>query len=361
MIFLKRIVLTGGGTAGHITPNLALVPGLLKEGYEIFYIGAAGGMEEELVKAAGVKFYGISAGKLRRELSAKNLGKNFTDLFRVVKGIWDAGGLMKKLMPDIVFSKGGFVSVPVVLAARMNGVRVIAHESDITPGLANKISLPFSDKICVTFPETLKYLPEGKGVLTGSPIREALFSGDRLKGLRLCGFSGRRPVIMIMGGSLGAVSVNNCVRSIIGRLLMDFDIVHICGKGNLDTGLLKLGGYKQFEYVSDELPHIFAAADLIISRAGANSISEFLALRKPNLLIPLSAASSRGDQIQNAKSFERQGFSVVLPEPAMTGETLEKNVRRLFAERGKYIGRMERAASAGGADKIIEIIKSYDK
>ena len=322
----KKIVLTGGGTAGHVTPNLALLPYLKAEGYEIVYIGSEKGIERTLIEAEGIPYYSISTGKLRRYLSKENI----KDMFRVVKGIAEAKKLIRKLKPDLVFSKGGFVAVPVVLGAKSNNVPVIIHESDITPGLANKIAMPSARVVCSTFPETLQYVPKGKGVHTGTPIRKELFEGDREKGLAACKFTGEKPVLLMMGGSLGAVKLNNCLREILPELVKTFDVIHLCGKGNLDAHLREQEGYMQFEYVSDGLNDLFAAADFIVSRAGSNSISEFLALKKPHLLIPLSARASRGDQILNAASFEKQGFARVLDEDEMTAESMQKEILALY-------------------------------
>ena len=326
---MKKIILTGGGTAGHVTPNLALLPSLQELGYEIHYIGSKQGIEKKLIESAGIPYDAISSGKLRRYFDLKN----FSDPFRVVKGYLEALKLMKKYKPDVVFSKGGFVSVPVVLAAKRYKIPTIIHESDMTPGLANKLCIPSAKKVCCNFPETLPYLPADKAVLTGSPIRAEILQGDRLAGLKYTGLTPDKPIILIIGGSLGSVKVNTAVRSILPRLLQQFQIIHICGKGNLDETLIGTDGYVQYEYVDAPLKHLFAAADLIISRAGANSICEILALRKPNLLIPLSAAASRGDQILNAKSFGKQGFSAVLEEENLTDDTLYQAVIQLYSNR----------------------------
>ena len=349
----KKILLTGGGTAGHVTPNLALLPYLKAEGYEIVYIGSQNGIERTLIEAEGIPYYGISTGKLRRYLSKENI----KDMFRVVKGVAEAKKLIKKLKPDLVFSKGGFVAVPVVLGAKSNNVPVIIHESDITPGLANKIAMPSARVVCSTFPETLQYVPKGKGVHTGTPIRKELFEGDREKGLAACRFSGEKPVLLMMGGSLGAVKLNNCLREILPELVKTFDVIHLCGKGNLDAHLREQEGYMQFEYVSDGLNDLFAAADFIVSRAGSNSISEFLALKKPHLLIPLSAKASRGDQILNAASFEKQGFARVLDEDEMTAESMKKEIFELYENRDKYISAMENAATGDGVAAVMTQIK----
>ncbi len=350
---MKKIILTGGGTAGHVTPNLALCPELKKNGFEINYIGSYNGMEKDLVEKSGIPYYGISSGKLRRYFDLKN----FTDPFRVMKGYFEARRLMKKLKPDVVFSKGGFVAVPVVMAASHAGIPVISHESDMTPGLANKLSLAFCTKICCNFPETLQYLPEDKAILTGCPIREELLTGNKESGLKLTGFNSSKPVLLVMGGSLGSVKVNQAVRSILPDLLKDYHIVHLCGKGNLDETLTSMPGYVQYEYMSEPLKHLFAMADIIISRAGANAICELLALQKPALLIPLSAAASRGDQILNAKSFKKQGFSDVLEEEDVTPETLYQAVSSLYENRETYIQAMENSNQSNAVLRVVSLIK----
>ena len=353
---MKKIVMTGGGTAGHVTPNIALFPALQKEGYEISYIGSYEGIEKRLIEEQGVPYYGISSGKLRRYFDIKN----FSDPLRVLKGYAEALKIMKKYKPDVVFSKGGFVAVPVVLAARHHKIPVIIHESDMTPGLANKICIPIAKKVCCNFPETLKYLPEDKAVLTGSPIREELLNGDRLAGLQYTHLSAGLPVILVIGGSLGSVTVNQAVRSILPELLKNFQIIHICGKGNLDESLIGTAGYVQYEYVDAPLKHLFAAADIVISRAGANSICELLALRKPNLLIPLSASASRGDQILNANSFAKQGFSKVLEEESITNESLFQAIDDLYQNRASYIQAMEQSSLNNAVETVMSLIESCE-
>lgn len=354
---MKKIVLTGGGTAGHVTPNLALIPSLQELGYEIHYIGSYQGIEKKLIENAGIPYHGISSGKLRRYFDVKN----FSDPFRVLKGYGEALKILKTYKPDVVFSKGGFVAVPVVLAAKHFKIPTIIHESDMTPGLANKICIPSAAKVCCNFPETLNYLPKEKAVLTGSPIRKELLEGDRLSGLQYTGLSANRPVILVIGGSLGSVTVNNAVRKILPKLLPQYQIIHICGKGNLDQSLINTPGYIQYEYVDAPLKHLFAAADLIISRAGANSICEILALRKPNILIPLSAAASRGDQILNARSFEKQGFSTVLEEENLTEDSLYQAISSTDQKRAKFISAMEQSTLSNAVDSIIALIEEYGK
>lgn len=352
--YMKRIILTGGGTAGHVTPNIALIPRLLELGYDIQYIGSYQGIEKELIEPFGIPYHGISSGKLRRYFSVQN----FTDPFRVLKGFSEAKKLIKELQPDVIFSKGGFVSVPVVLAGKHNKVPTIIHESDMTPGLANKIAIPSATKVCCNFPETLEHLPKDKAVLTGSPIRQELLSGNRIAAMDLCHFSADKPVILVIGGSLGSVAVNNAVRLALPELLEHFQIVHLCGKGKVDDSLTSMKGYTQFEYIKDELRDIFALADIVISRAGANAICELLALRKPNLLIPLSANASRGDQILNARSFERQGFSMVLEEEELTKESLLEAVRKLYNNRSRFMDAMRDSNQQNSIDTIIDLIEN---
>ncbi len=355
---MKKIVMTGGGTAGHVTPNIALMPALRNEGYEISYIGSYEGIEKGLIEAQGVPYYGISSGKLRRYFDLKN----FSDPFKVLKGYQQAIHLLKKIKPDVVFSKGGFVSVPVVLAAKHCKIPAIIHESDITPGLANKIAIPSAVKVCCNFPETLKYLPEGKAVLTGSPIRKELLNGNPDSARKLCHFEGSdKPVILIIGGSSGSRAINTAIRNLLPELLKRYNIIHLCGKGNLDTSLNETAGYAQFEYANKELSDMFALASLVISRAGANAICELLALRKPNILIPLSAAASRGDQILNANSFRSSGYSYVLEEENVTNTALLDAINYVFEHKNSYVDAMEKNSEKNSIDTIVKLIMDTSK
>lgn len=349
--------MTGGGSAGHVTPNIALIPKLRENGFNIEYIGTAEGIERKIIEKQKVKYHVIASGKLRRYFDIKN----FTDPFRVIKGMWQAYSIIKREKPDIVFSKGGFVSVPVVIGAYFNKVPVIAHESDITPGLANKISTPYCTKICVTFPEALGKLNKNKAVLTGTPIRKEILEGSKIKGLGICNFNNDKPVIFIMGGSLGSKKINETIRRNIDRLLQDYNIIHICGKNNIASTLINKTGYRQFEYVDNELAHLMACSDIIISRAGANSIFEFLALKKPNLLIPLPSSSSRGDQILNAASFEKSSYSMVLREEDMTDEIFINKIIELYKSRESYVKAMSNSKLNNGVEEIIKLILKYCK
>jgi UDP-N-acetylglucosamine--N-acetylmuramyl-(pentapeptide) pyrophosphoryl-undecaprenol N-acetylglucosamine transferase len=349
---LKSIVFTGGGSAGHVTPNLALIARLKEQGWSVDYVGSADGIERKITEEAGIRFHPISSGKLRRYFDLQN----FKDPFKVIKGVADAYRVIRKLKPNAVFSKGGFVSVPVVFAAWMNRVPVLIHESDMTPGLANKLSFPFASKVCVTFPETVRQFSGDKAECTGLPIRDEMLRGSAAKGLSLCDFHKLKPVLFIMGGSLGSRVINGAVRGGLERLLEQFQIVHLCGKGNLDPALSSVRGYRQFEYVTTGLPDLLAMADVVVSRSGSTSIFEFLYLRKPMLLVPLSKNASRGDQILNAESFRSQGYCEVLEEERMTADILREQVSRLYERRGEYVERMKGHSNQDSITSIIELI-----
>ena len=345
----KTIVMTGGGTAGHVTPNLALIPKLMQKGYSIEYIGTKNGMERDIIK--DVPYHVISAGKLRRYFSFKN----FTDPFRIAAGYFQAKRILKKIKPQAVFSKGGFVSVPVVYAAHSLGIRIVLHESDYTHGLANRLCIPKADKVCVSFESALKHVPESKGVFTGLPIRENLINGNKEKGIKVCGFSGAKPVLLIMGGSSGAQSVNEALDKIMPKLLSDFDVIHIRGSKNMLPGS-QPKGYKQFGYISEELADIYAAADIMISRAGATAVFEILALQIPSLLIPLPRSCSRGDQILNANYFESQGYSIVIDQDEMTTESLKEAIYNLFKNKDEICNILKMQDTSYAADKVVKVI-----
>ncbi len=376
-----KIILTGGGSAGHVTPNLALIPRLkqLDADAQIHYIGSADGIERDIIaKTPGITYHPIRTGKLRRYFSLKN----FTDPFRVIGGYHDAKKIIKELRPDLVFSKGGFVSVPVAAAAHHYKIPVVSHESDITPGLANRIAKKYATKICLTFPDTLKQIAPPLGVCTGSPIREELFHGDPEKARKMLGFD-QKPVILVMGGSLGAKSINQAVRGSLKTLTARYNIIHLCGRNNLDSTLqydvspaqktqppdapaqksaqtdrAYLKSYAQFEFISEELPDFLALADFVVSRAGSNAIHEFLALHKPMLLIPLSLEASRGDQILNAASFEKRGFAIVLRDEKLSPQTLVSAIGYLEKDQSALIEKMKAEPNTNGVGKIIGLIKS---
>ncbi len=354
---MKRIILTGGGTAGHVTPNLALIPTLKKEGWEIHYIGTAEGIERKLIeKVEGVTYHCVKSGKLRRYFDLKN----FTDPFKVLAGCFKSAALVRKINPDIVFSKGGFVSVPVVYGAKFSGVPVLLHESDMTPGLANRLTAPFAEAMCCTFPEAAK-AAGSKGRVTGTPLRAELFQGSREQGMKLFSLTDSRPVLMIIGGSSGAQAINKAVREALPKMTQCFQVLHLCGKGNLDAECEGVKNYHQYEYLDEDLKHAYACADVLISRAGSNVLCEILALKKPALLIPYPKEASRGDQILNAQSFEQRGLSHVLMQENMTAETLMSSVIDVYKSRGQLIDAMEREASSDGVENVMALIRQYAK
>lgn len=348
-----KIVLTGGGTAGHVSGNMALVPHLKKQGFDIEYIGSVNGMEKDIVaKDPDIIYHGIPSGGLNRYFT----WRNFRNVFRVARGISAASRLIKQIKPDVVFSKGGFVTVPVVIAAHRNNIPVLIHESDITPGLANKIASKFADKICTTFPETVEYFPQGKAFCTGSPIRGEIYLGNKQTGLKLCGFEDEKPCIIVMGGSTGAAAVNKLVWDSLDALLPRFNVIHICGKDGCDPKYDGIKGYKQFGYVTDQLCHLLELSDVAISRAGSNAIFEFLAMAKPMVLIPLPKDVSRGDQVVNAQSFQKQGFAVACDQYTLTPEELTKQVNDIYDRRAEIKASMNSTGLLNGTDNIMEMI-----
>ena len=354
---MKRIVLTGGGTAGHVTPHLALIPHLLSAGYEIHYVGTPDGIERTMMeKMDSITYHAVESGKLRRYFDLKNV----SDAFKVLKGCFQADRLMKELKPDVCFSKGGFVAVPVVRGAYRAGVPVLCHESDLTPGLANRLCVKYARKIACTFPECAKAMGE-KGVHTGTPLREALFEGSRQEGLRLSGFDGSRPILLMTGGSLGAQSVNKALREALPEITKRFDVVHLTGKGNLDETLLNHPAYRQFEFVTDEMPHLLSAADIVLSRAGSNTLCELQALKKPMLLVPYPLGASRGDQILNAKSFRERGIAHVLDQDQMNKDTLSAAINDLYESRESLIAALEKEPAANGTEKILRLIEEIQR
>lgn len=348
------IIFTGGGTAGHVTPNIALIKEFKQDGWEVAYIGSSDGIEKSMIEDLGIPFHAVSSGKLRRYYSFKN----FLDPFKIILGIFQCFFLFMKLKPDAVFSKGGFVAFPVVVGAFLNRIPVVAHESDISPGLATKLCFPFVKKICLTFEAGKKHFKNLQKIeVTGTPIRDQLFSGNAAKGLKICSFNNDKPCLLVIGGSLGAGSINQCIRENIKELTKKYQIMHICGKGKLDPALMGLEGYHQFEYVHEELGDLFAAASIIISRSGANSLYEILALGKAHILIPLSAKVSRGDQIENAEYFRKMGISLVIDDEALNRETLFTALEEVEQNKAEIEIKIKALSINSAVERIVAIIK----
>jgi UDP-N-acetylglucosamine--N-acetylmuramyl-(pentapeptide) pyrophosphoryl-undecaprenol N-acetylglucosamine transferase len=346
----RKIVFTGGGSAGHVTPNIALIKEL--DNWDKYYVGSKKGIEKELIEKIGIPYFGINSGKLRRYIDFEN----FVDIFRVIKGCFEARGVLKKIKPDLVFSKGGFVSVPVIIAAKSLGIPIFIHESDMTPGLANKISQRFSTRIFTSFEETKKFFPANKAIDIGSPIRKEILSGSAIKGRDFLGFDHHSPVLTIMGGSLGAKKINEVVRQSLDQLNATYQVVHLCGKNNLDDSLSSHPRYKQFEYVHDELSDILAATDIVVTRGGSNAIFEFLALNIPMLIIPLGLNQSRGDQILNAKAFQDKGYSLTLEEEKLTNKTLIENLNTVYKNRYEFKKNMKDSHKGNALQTLVDEI-----
>ncbi|HDG5463861.1 undecaprenyldiphospho-muramoylpentapeptide beta-N-acetylglucosaminyltransferase [Staphylococcus aureus] len=335
---MTKIAFTGGGTVGHVSVNLSLIPTALSQGYEALYIGSKNGIEREMIESQlpEIKYYPISSGKLRRYISLENA----KDVFKVLKGILDARKVLKKEKPDLLFSKGGFVSVPVVIAAKSLNIPTIIHESDLTPGLANKIALKFAKKIYTTFEETLNYLPKEKADFIGATIREDLKNGNAHNGYQLTGFNENKKVLLVMGGSLGSKKLNSIIRENLDTLLQQYQVIHLTGKG-LKDDQVKKSGYIQYEFVKEDLTDLLAITDTVISRAGSNAIYEFLTLRIPMLLVPLGLDQSRGDQIDNANHFADKGYAKAIDEEQLTAQILLQELNEMEQERTRIINNMK--------------------
>lgn len=355
----RTILLTGGGTAGHVSLNQALIPELLNMDFNVEYIGSKDGIESELIPDAfpEVPYHPISSGKLRRYFSMKN----FTDPFKVGAGMLQALQIIRKTKPAAIFSKGGFVSVPVAMAGKLMAVPVIIHESDVTPGLANRIAMPFANHIFTVFTQTLKHVPKEKSTCTGSVIRSELLDGSAAKGREICHFENDLPVLMVMGGSQGSVMINNAIRTNLPELAKEYNIIHLCGKGNIDVSLSDFPNYCQFEYVTHELSHLLHMTDFVVSRAGSNSIFEFLALKKPMLLIPLSKQQSRGDQLLNAQLFKQQGFAHVVEEEELTPERFFAEMKKLHMDEDLLVENMTQAEPPKTAYEMAKLVAAHTK
>ncbi len=349
---MATLILTGGGTAGHCTPNVALLPYLKNDFTNIYYIGSENGIEKNIIANTNIPYYDIPTVKFNRSLTIKN----FTIPYKLVRGINKAGEIIDKLKPDVVFSKGGYVSVPTIIAAYKRKIPVITHESDLTMGLANRFTARYCSKILTAFPETAENIKNAE--YCGLPLRKNLYSpADKKELLSYFGFSGIKPILLITGGSQGAKIINDCVRKALPNLLNKFDIIHICGKGNLSKEK-PLKGYFEVEYMN-KIENAFKIASVCVSRAGANTLFELLSLKLPCLLIPLSSSASRGDQIDNAEYFYKKGMVNVLPQKTMTVESLTQSIFTTYNNRINIIINIEKSPIKDCSRKISRIIVDY--
>ena len=345
--------MTGGGSAGHVIPALPVADLLLAQGYRVHFIGTRSGLEQGYLGDRELIFHGISAGKLRRYFSLQNI----TDVFRISRAVIESVALLLRIRPSVLFSKGGFVSLPPVFAAWLLRIPVVAHESDLTPGLANRLSLPFIQTLCTSFADTQFAGFTGRKVLTGTPVRRELLDGDAAAGRRALGVenNGGKKILLITGGSLGAETLNRIVRDNLDALTDRFFVVHVCGVGKTED--IQREGYLQLEFVDEGWGDFLAAADLVISRAGANALFEWVALAKPNVLVPLPLAGSRGDQIANAQYAKAHGWSEVLEEQDVTPQTLLSALDRLEQHTTTYREAMGALDSASAADRLVDEIQ----
>ncbi|MDE0064554.1 MAG: UDP-N-acetylglucosamine--N-acetylmuramyl-(pentapeptide) pyrophosphoryl-undecaprenol N-acetylglucosamine transferase [Gammaproteobacteria bacterium] len=349
---MKTAVFTGGGTAGHVLPAVPVMRALQRRGVEVVFIGGADGLERRYLEGLDdVRFFGIASGKLRRYWSWRNL----TDVARVLRGVWQSLRLIGRIRPSVVFSKGGHLSFPVVLAARMRGIPIVAHESDFSPGLANRLAMPFLDALCTSFPMRRPGSLRGELVHTGSPVRPELLAGSAARGRKLVQAPAGRPVVLVTGGSLGADALNEVVVEAAPELVRECCLVHVCGPGKR-TGP-HLPGYRQYEFVGPDWGDMLAAADLVVSRAGSNTLFELLSLGKPNLLIPLPARASRGDQIQNADYAAEAGYSRVIQQEQLDASTLVNAVLGMLSEKDAWAARLARFEALPAVDLMVALIE----
>lgn len=347
---MATLILTGGGTAGHCIPNIALLPYLKDKFDKIYYIGSENGIEKDLISKTNIPFYSVPCVKLSRT----NAFENVKLPFKLYSGIKEAKKLIDELNPDVVFSKGGFVSVPTVIAASKKKIPVISHESDLSPGLANKFTAKYCKKVLTTFPETAKKFKNGEFV--GSPIRKSLFN-DKKVDIKQFGFSDTKPILLVTGGSQGAKAINNTLRSALPTILTKFNVIHICGKGNLDNKF-NPKGYYQIEY-TDKIENAFAVCSVCVSRAGANTLFELLSLKIPCILIPLPKGESRGDQVDNANYFEKLGLVNVLPQENLTPESLAFAINSTYTNRNNIRKNIEKRPIFDASEKIVNILTNY--
>ena len=365
----KKICFTGGGTAGHVFPGISVINELCEDdgidSGDFLWIGSNSGMEKRLVEARGIRFKGIASGKLRRYFSLRNL----TDIFKITAGFFQAFFLLLKERPGIIFSKGGYVSVPPVIAGHILGIPVITHESDYTPGLATKINSMFADRILLSVDETLKYIKpkyRDKAVVTGNPIRKEFFHGDRAKGLAFLGLDEKKPVILIIGGSQGSGELNSLIYELRHKLTEKYYVVHQTGAGSAGIdgdpiGKSDVAGYIQLPFIKEEIYHVIAAASLVITRAGAGSLWELSAEKKAALLIPLRGSGTRGDQVLNANYFRAQDAASVLDDKIITADQLYEAIEDIFTsgKLEKFSSNIGKMAKPDSAKKIKEIICQF--
>ena len=351
----KTIVIVGGGSAGHVLPALPVADELIKKQWQVHFVGTHSGLEEKLLGDRAITFHSVSAGKLRRYFS----WQNFSDVIRIFLGIVQAMFLLRRIRPHVIFSKGGFVSFPVVFAGWLLRIPVVAHESDLTPGLANRLVMPFVSTLCSSFADTRFAGFKGRVVNTGTPVREDLLNGDAAAGRLFLGVENGLPILLVTGGSLGAEALNAIVRASLPELCASYFVVHVCGPGKAKN--LRQPGYLELEYVDAGWGDMLAAADIVVSRAGANALFEFWALKKLTLLVPLSGAASRGDQLANAAYAKAQGLSEVVAEEDLGTEQLLIALKTLRDNAPQYQQTLGGVTALKASDSLVAELEAVAK
>lgn len=347
---MATIILTGGGTAGHVTPHLAILPYLKKDFDKIYYIGSENGIEKEIIKNANLPYYSVPCAKFNRNFNLNNLKIPF----KIYSGYVKAGKIIDEIKPDVIFSKGGYVAIPTILAGKKRKIPIISHESDYSLGLANRLTAKYCKKVLTSFPDTALNLKNGEYV--GSPIRNELFNVKKDIAIKTFGFNSNKPILLITGGSQGALAINNAVRNALPDLLPKYNVIHICGKNNLSKEYDQKG-YFQVEYMNN-IENAFAVASVCISRAGSNTLFELLALKIPCVLIPLPKGTSRGDQILNAEYFQKLGLVNVLPQQVLTPQALTLAVNSTYANRFNLARNFNKTPIKDASREISNIIAS---
>lgn len=348
---MATIVLTGGGSAGHCTPHLALLPYIKNHFDKIYYVGSKNGIEKDIIEKEKIQYFSVPCAKLKRKITVDNLAMPAV----VLSGIIKAGKILDEIKPDVIFSKGGYVSVPTVIAAKQRKIPVIAHESDYTVGLANKLTAKYCKKVLTSFPDTAKTLKNGEFI--GSPIRNSIYKVSKKAALETFGFSGKKPVLLVTGGSLGAKAINTALRDALDELLTKYDIIHICGKGNV-CEQINTQGYYQTEYMQ-KIENAFAAADVCVTRAGSNSCFELLSIKMPCVFVPLPKGVSRGDQVLNALYFEKLGLASVLQQNSLTAASLINYINAAYANRFNLSKNFEKHPITDKSRQISRILCDY--
>lgn len=343
----KSIVLTGGGTAGHVMPNLALVPELKKHFDKIYYLGTKSGIEKDILKKyPEIEFVEIPAVKFRRTFSLEI----FALPFKLLKAIAQTKKILKRINPNVIFSKGGYVAIPVAISGKKLNIPVISHESDISMGLANKIIYHYATVMCTSFETTAK---KKRMVCTGSPVRPEIMNGEKFATRTKLGFDSRK-MLLVFGGSIGAMAINKLVWNNIDALTKKYNVAHIVGKGNINKSI-NIQNYKQFEFVSN-IQDFFAMSDIAVCRSGANTLFELIATRLPALLIPLPKLESRGDQIDNAKYFVKKGYFVLLEQEQATNQKFLDMIDLTYNKKDTLKKDMSKFNKISANQKIVDII-----